>query len=284
MDPQNRNGATGEALVQGQEYPMTFTMQPRDYTFAAGRRIGLVVISTDYNYTLRPLGGTQLHLNPALSTLTLPLVGLPTGNDFSVAVTPTSGSVNPGSSVTATVSTATTSGSAQTVSLAASGLPAGVTASFNPASVTSGGSSTLTLNATAATTAGVYQVTITGTGPSGSRSATFTLTVNGASSCTGYESNYAGSLTSGGSTIQPTNSYFQTTVNGLHRACLDGPSGTDFDLYLQKWNGGSWANVASATSSSADETLTYNGTAGYYRYRILAYSGSGSYTLGYDAP
>ena len=72
--------------------------------------------------------------------------------------------------------------------------------------------------------------------------------------------------------------------SGTIRVCLDGPSGTDFDLYLQKWNGSAWANVASATSTSADETITYNGTAGQYRYGVYAYAGSGSYTLGATTP
>jgi len=34
----------------------------------------------------------------------------------------------------------------------------------------------------------------------------------------------------------------------------------------------------------ADETVSYNGIAGYYRYQVHAYSGSGSYTLGVTAP
>ncbi len=75
LDPQNRNGAF-ERLVQGTEYQMNFDMQPKDYVFAAGRRIGLVVISTDFDYTLRPLGGTTLGLNTAGSTVTIPSTGL----------------------------------------------------------------------------------------------------------------------------------------------------------------------------------------------------------------
>ncbi|MFE9693454.1 M4 family metallopeptidase, partial [Micromonospora sp. NPDC005806] len=74
-----------------------------------------------------------------------------TGNDFSVSLSPTSGSVTAGGSVTTTVATATTSGTAQTVTFSASGLPTGATASFNPASVTSGGSSTLTITTSTST-------------------------------------------------------------------------------------------------------------------------------------
>ncbi|MDT0532764.1 M28 family peptidase, partial [Micromonospora sp. DSM 115977] len=91
-------------------------------------------------------------------------------NDFSVAVSPTSGSVQRGASTTATVSTATTAGTAQTVGLSATGLPAGVTASFSPSSVTSGGSATLTLSASASATLGTYTVTVTGAGVSSSGS------------------------------------------------------------------------------------------------------------------
>ncbi|NUT38162.1 MAG: M4 family metallopeptidase, partial [Hamadaea sp.] len=45
----------------------------------------------------------------------------PAGNDFSIATSPNAGSVNPGSSVSTTVNTAVTNGSAQTVNLTASG-------------------------------------------------------------------------------------------------------------------------------------------------------------------
>ncbi|BCB80545.1 hypothetical protein GCM10022251_03060 [Phytohabitans flavus] len=105
--------------------------------------------------------------------------GTPPANDFSVSVSPTSGSVAAGSSVSTTVSTATTAGSAQSVSLSASGLPSGATASFSPASVTSGGSSTLTISTTSSVVNGTYPITVTGTGASGTRTATYNLTVTG---------------------------------------------------------------------------------------------------------
>jgi streptogrisin C len=94
-----------------------------------------------------------------------------------------------------------------------------------------------------------------------------------------------GSLSSGASQYQPNGSYYQSTVSGTHSGCLDAASSSvDFDLYLQKWSGSSWVNVASATSPGPDETITYNGTAGYYRYRVHAYLGSSSYTLRYGRP
>src|SRR6266571_3027470 len=51
------------------------------------------------------------------------------GDDFSIGVSPTSLSLPQGQSATSTVSTAVVSGTAQTVTLSASGLPAGASAS-----------------------------------------------------------------------------------------------------------------------------------------------------------
>ncbi|BCJ75301.1 hypothetical protein CS0771_48450 [Catellatospora sp. IY07-71] len=184
IDPQNRNSrATSEKVVQGTEYTLNFAMQPKDHVFAAGHRIGLVVISTDYDYTLRPPAGAVLRLNPAASTLTIAQTGLATGNDYAISVSPTAGATNPGGTLSATVTTAVTSGSGQNVALSAAGLPAGVTATFNPSTVAAGGTSALTLSTTASVTPGTYPITVTGTGTSATRTAVYTLTVNGAGGC-----------------------------------------------------------------------------------------------------
>ena len=116
----------------------------------------------------------------------------PPTNGFSVSLSPTSGSVKAGSSATATVSTAVTSGSAQSVALSASGAPAGVTVSFSPSSVTAGSSSTVTFATTTATANGTYPITVKGTGSSATETATYTLTVTGGSSGGG-----SGSLVNG---------------------------------------------------------------------------------------
>ncbi len=91
---------------------------------------------------------------------------------------------------------------------------------------------------------------------------------------------FAGSLSgTGANAYQPNGSYYQSTISGTHTGGLTGPSGADFDLYLQKWNGSSWSSVASSLGSTSTENISYSGTAGYYRWRIYSYSGSGSYSL-----
>ena len=164
-------------------------------------------------------------------------------SDFSVSVNPTNVSVAAGSNATATVSTAVTSGSSESVALSASGLPSGVTASFNPSTVNSGSSSTVTFTASSSAAAGNYSVTITGTGSTGLHTATLTLSVTsggGGGTCTaaqeisnpGFESGTTGwSSTSGvigqyGSSGQPTHS-------GTWDAWLDGYGTTHTDTLSQ---------------------------------------------------
>ncbi len=99
-----------------------------------------------------------------------------------------------------------------------------------------------------------------------------------------YAEAYAGSLSgSGDYDYQPNGTYYYSG-SGTHRGCLIGPSGTDFDLYLWKWNGSSWQTVARSISSSSTEDVVYQGTAGYYVWRIESYSGSGSYTFTMSRP
>jgi hypothetical protein len=149
----------------------------------------------NYGITITGTGSTGTHT----ATLTLSVTAA-AQNDFSLSVSPASGSVTAGSGTSATVSTATTSGSAQSVSLGVSGVPAGVTASFSPTSVTSGGSSTLTIATSSSSAPGTYTLTITGTGSSATHTTSYSLTVTAASACTaaqkianpGFESGSSG--------------------------------------------------------------------------------------------
>ncbi|MEU8033498.1 carbohydrate binding domain-containing protein [Streptomyces sp. NPDC049099] len=103
----------------------------------------------------------------------------PPANDFSVALSPATASVDPGGTATATVRTAVTSGSAQTVGLTVSGAPSGATASLSPSSVTAGGAATLTVKTGATTPPGTYTLTVTGAAGPTRHSSALTLTVRG---------------------------------------------------------------------------------------------------------
>ena len=71
---------------------------------------------------------------------------------------------------------------------------------------------------------------------------------------------------------------------GTHKGVLTGPQGVDFDVYLQRLVGSTWTNVAQGVGTTANETVTYNGTAGTYRWRVVSYRGSGTYSLAITRP
>jgi len=104
------------------------------------------------------------------------------------------------------------------------------------------------------------------------------------SGCSLTES-YSGSLAGTGDfDHHPNGTFFFSGVSGIHRGCLRGPSGTDFDLYLYKWNGSSWVVVAASESSTSSEDITFSGTSGYYLWEVFSFSGTGSYTFGLQRP
>ncbi|CRK59935.1 bifunctional protein [Alloactinosynnema sp. L-07] len=201
------------------------------------------------------------------------------GGNITLALNPTAGSVTAGGSTTATASV---TGTDQPARLTASGAPAGVSVAFSPDTVGPGGTSTMTVSTTASATPGTYPITVTGAAASGTGSATYSLTVTGAGGTCGQA--YTGTLAQGATAIQPGGTWYQSTSAGTHKGCLDGPNGTDFDLYLDKWNGSDWNAVAQSNGGTPDESITYSGTAGYYRYRVVAYTGGGAYTFSVTKP
>ncbi|MCP4213914.1 MAG: trypsin-like peptidase domain-containing protein [bacterium] len=89
---------------------------------------------------------------------------------------------------------------------------------------------------------------------------------------------YSGSLTgSGDEDAQPNGNYYYSSSSGYHQGWLQGPAGADFDLKLYKWNGSGWSQVAVSETSTSNEQISYNGSAGYYYWKVYSYSGSGSY-------
>lgn len=76
MDPQNlqsEDRSTG--LTPNREYTFTWDMQPDDYVFKKGDRLGVVVLSSDYNYTIRPKAGAKITIDPERSHIMLPVQG-----------------------------------------------------------------------------------------------------------------------------------------------------------------------------------------------------------------
>lgn len=75
-DPQNHASLEqGEPLEPGRFYDVTFELQPDDQVVPAGKRIGLMIFSSDREFTLRPDPGTELTVDLDGTRLVLPVVG-----------------------------------------------------------------------------------------------------------------------------------------------------------------------------------------------------------------
>jgi X-Pro dipeptidyl-peptidase len=73
LDVRNRHSASRTEPVQpGRTYVFGWPMVPYDYVFKPGHRIGLVIMSTDHDYTLRYPAGTKVAVAQG-SSLSLPL-------------------------------------------------------------------------------------------------------------------------------------------------------------------------------------------------------------------
>jgi hypothetical protein len=193
--------------------------------------------------------GIELH--PVLDIIFNP--GNPTPN-FAISASPTTVSVAQGGTKTTTVSTTVSGGFNSAVSLSASGLPAGVTASFSPASIAApgSGSSTLTFSASSTAALGTSTVTINASGGGVSHSTTVSLTVS--------------------STATP-----DFTLSASPTSVSVARSGSGTSLISTSVSGGFNAAVSlSASGLPAGVTAAFNPTS-------IAAPGSGSSTLTFTA-
>ena len=98
--------------------------------------------------------------------------------------------------------------------------------------------------------------------------------------CPGATESRSGSLPgSGASAVEPGGTPYTTNVTGTHLACLTGPKGADFDLYLLRREGSVWGVVARSIRDGSTESVNYTGAPGSYYWRVGSFAGSGAYTL-----
>ncbi|QDT02185.1 Xaa-Pro dipeptidyl-peptidase [Rubripirellula lacrimiformis] len=75
-DPQNHQSITdGQPLVPGDFYDVRFDLQPDDQVIPKGQQIGLMIFSSDRDFTLWPDPGTEITVDLDATSLSLPIVG-----------------------------------------------------------------------------------------------------------------------------------------------------------------------------------------------------------------
>ena len=205
----------------------------------------------------------QLEFSNSASNCVLPPAASG-GANFSLSASPTSVTVTQGSSGSSTITVTPSGGFTGSVTLSASGLPSGVTASFGTNPTTSTSSVTFTASATATT--GTSTVTITGTSGSLTHTTTISLTVNATATPNFSLSPSPSSLTvkqgtSGSSTITVTPSGGFTGSVTLSNSAL--PSGVTASFGTNPTTSTSVLTfTASSTATTGTSTITITGTSG----------------------
>ncbi len=174
----------------------------------------------DYYLVVTANGYVQDDPQNATATLTVgattsKTITMTPKSDFSLTVTPSSKTITGGNPATFTVQLNPLSGFNSPVTLSVTGLPANATASFNPATISSG-TSTLTVTTALTTPAGNYALTISGAATGLQHSTQATLTVNAATgTATGKVTNAASGTPISGATVSMNASRSTTTdANG----------------------------------------------------------------------
>lgn len=76
FDPQNAESLTeSKPLVPGEFVEFEFALQPDDQVIPAGQKIGLMIMSSDRDFTLWPAPGSQIQVDLDATSIELPIVG-----------------------------------------------------------------------------------------------------------------------------------------------------------------------------------------------------------------
>jgi uncharacterized membrane protein len=178
MTPSGGYSGTVGLSVSGLPSGANATFNPTSVSASSASSTLSITTSTStptgtYPLTITGTDGTLTH-----TTSVSLVVQTSSGGNFSLSTSPNSLTMTAKSSGTSTITVTPSGGFTGTVSLSASGLPHGVSASFSPSSVTGSGTSTLTISAGGHPQTGTYTVIITGSSGSITQTTSLTLTVN----------------------------------------------------------------------------------------------------------
>jgi len=187
--------------------------------------------------------------------------------DFSLSASPSSRSIVQGGGTTYTATVTAGMGFSGIVSLNVSGLPAGASASFTPASISTSGSSTLSVATSSTTSPGSYPLTITATSGALNHTAGVTLVVSAISADFSISATPSSATVAGNSSVKYTVtitpvSGFSGSV-GLSVSGLPRRTSASFSPASISTSGSSTLTVSTKRNSQTGTfTLTIQGTSG----------------------
>jgi len=195
------------------------------------------------------------------STATIALTVIAASGSYAIAASPASLSVAPGGSGVSTITVSPQGSFDGTVAFSVTALPAGVTATFSPASSTH--TTTMTLNVSANAAAGTTTVTVTGTSGSVTSKTSIELTVAVPASFTLAAKPASVSVIPGGSN---TGTIAINAANGFSGKVTLGasglPAGVIANFSAVTAGQGAVTFTASETAAASTATVTITGTSG----------------------
>ncbi len=163
--------------ASGQPTGVTVSFNPTSITGAGTSTMTMTVAATTVpgTYTITVTGTS----GSTRETTTVSLTVTGTAPNFTISASPTSITVNPGSSGHSTITTTISGGFNSAIALSATGQPSRVTVSFSPSSIPApgAGSSTMTVTVNRRARAGNYTITVKGMGGGVNHTTTVTLII-----------------------------------------------------------------------------------------------------------
>ena len=264
-----QNGFTGSVTLVASGLPngVTASFSTNPATARSTLTLMASATATTGTSTVTITGTSGALSHTTTIALTVSVTATP---DFSLSASPSSLTIAQGSNVSGSITIVPQNGFAGSVSLSASGLPSGVTASFsaNPATATSG--STFTLTASSGATMGMSTVTITGTSGTLSHTTTVSLTVTAPPdfSLSASPSTVTVAQGSNGSstiTVTPQNGF----TGSVTQAASGQPSGVTATFSTNPTTSTSTLTLtASATATLGTSTITITGTSGTLSHTV----------------
>ena len=172
------NGFVGDVSLSVAGLPASVGSATFSPAVVTGSGTSTLAITTDAtavpgSYPLALAGTSGATTHTATATLVVPAPP-----DFTLAAAPSAQTVNAGATANYTVSVGSLNGFTGDVALSLAGLPGSVgAATFTPATVSTAGTSQLTIATAATAPGGTYQLTVTGASGAITRTATVGLTV-----------------------------------------------------------------------------------------------------------
>jgi len=255
-----RNGFSGAVSLSASGLPANATA-----SFSALSSSGTSTLTVT-TATTTPAGTANLTITGSSGGLahstSVKLTVSPTP-DFAVTSTPAAQTVVAGSTVTYTLTTSATAGFNGSIAFAATGLPSGVTATFNPSSVIDSGSSTAAITTVSTVALGSYAFAFTATSGSLVHTSPGTLTIDALPSGRNYYVSPTGSDSNNGSASAPWQTLQQAAkaiVGDLNGVTVHVAAGTYTGSLTTSLNGSASAHIQFISDTPLGAKLDAQGT------------------------